>query len=60
LKVALLRILRQFHEVNELPGIVTQPGRYFLGAIHHAISHPVGEEFSPVCYPGRIDKLTLN
>ena len=46
--------------------IVVQPDGYFpqmlrLGrTIPDAIFHPLGEEFGPVCYLGRIDKMTLS
>jgi hypothetical protein len=62
----LLRILWRLHDVHELSGIVAQLGRYFPRVLQigstkpRAIFHPFGEEFGPVCYLGRIDKMTLS
>jgi hypothetical protein len=59
-----LRLLRQFCDVHELPGINARPGRYLPqvlkigGAVRRAIFHPLGEEFGPLCYLGRISKMS--
>jgi hypothetical protein len=55
-----------FHDIHELPGIIAQPARYFPQVaqisrdIPRAIFHPIGEEFGPICYLGRIDKMSLS